>query len=119
MTYYIAAAIVCQWNPNCKRLLITNYNQLEDRLCSMLANKEPLVALGALVRRDNPQSITPLYWSVYPQKRDEFDTLDYSDTTLVEGIETVYPRFAISWRNKCMIKQSNYVVAYVTPLEAS
>ena len=54
MAYYIAAAIVCQWNPNCKRLLITNYNQLEDRLCSMLANKEPLVALGALVRRDNP-----------------------------------------------------------------
>ena len=45
-----------------------------------------------------------------PQKRDEFDTRDYSDTMLPEGIETVHPRFAISWRNKWMIKQSDYVV---------
>jgi len=49
-----------------------------------------------------------------PQKRDEFDTRDYSDTMLPEGIETVPPRFAISWRNKWMIKQSDYVVTYIT-----
>lgn len=49
-----------------------------------------------------------------PPKRDEFDTRDYSDTMLPEGIETVHPRFAISWRNKRMIKQSDYVVTYVT-----
>ena len=49
-----------------------------------------------------------------PPKRDEFDTRDYSDTMLPEGIETVHPRFAISWRNKWMIKQSDYVVTYVT-----
>ena len=47
-------------------------------------------------------------------KRDEFDTRDYSDTMLPEGIETVHPRFAISWRNKWMIKQSDYVVTYIT-----
>ena len=49
-----------------------------------------------------------------PQKRDELDTCDYSDTMLPEGIETVHPRFAISWRNKWMIKKSDYVVTYVT-----
>ena len=49
-----------------------------------------------------------------PPKCDEFDTRDYSDTMLPEGIETVHPRFAISWRNKWMIKQSDYVVTYVT-----
>ena len=49
-----------------------------------------------------------------PQKRDEFDTCDYSDTMLPEGIETVHPRFAISWRNKWMIRQSDYVVTYIT-----
>lgn len=49
-----------------------------------------------------------------PTKRDEFDTRDYSDTMLPEGIETVHPRFAISWRNKWMIKQSDYVVTYIT-----
>lgn len=49
-----------------------------------------------------------------PSKRDEFDTRDYSDTMLPEGIETVHPRFAITWRNKWMLKQSNYVVTYIT-----
>ena len=49
-----------------------------------------------------------------PPKRDEFDTRDYSDTMLPEGIENVHPRFAISWRNKWIIKQSDYVVTYVT-----
>ena len=49
-----------------------------------------------------------------PPKQDEFYTRDYSDTMLPEGIETVPPRFAISWRNKWMIKQSDYVVTYTT-----
>ena len=49
-----------------------------------------------------------------PQKRDEFDTRDYSDTMLPEGIEAVLPRFAISWRNKWMLRQSDYVVTYIT-----
>ena len=49
-----------------------------------------------------------------PSKRDEFDTHDYSDTMFPEGIETVLPRFAISWRNKWMLKQSDYVVTYIT-----
>ena len=49
-----------------------------------------------------------------PPKRDEFDIRDYSDTMLPEGIETVHPRFAISWRNKWMTKQSDYVVTYIT-----
>ena len=46
-----------------------------------------------------------------PQKQ---DGEDYSDTVLPEGIEKVYPRFAISWRNKWMLRQSDYVVTYVT-----
>ena len=48
-----------------------------------------------------------------PPKRDEFDPRDYSDTMLPEGIETVHPRFAISWRNKWMLKRSDYVVTYI------
>lgn len=36
------------------------------------------------------------------------------DTILPEGIEAVPKRYAISWRNKWMIDQSDYVVTYVT-----
>lgn len=39
---------------------------------------------------------------------------DYGETLLPEGIESVHPRFAISWRNKWMINESDTVVAYVT-----
>ena len=38
---------------------------------------------------------------------------DCYDTMLPEGIESVHPRYAISWRNNWMLQQSDYVVAYV------
>ena len=47
-----------------------------------------------------------------PDAKNQFD--DMSRTILPEGIENVPKRFAISWRNKWMINQSDYVVTYVT-----
>lgn len=35
-------------------------------------------------------------------------------TLLPEGIESVPPRFAISWRNNWMLHQAQYVICYVT-----
>ena len=39
---------------------------------------------------------------------------DFSDTIFPEGLETVPPRFAISKRNDWMLKQSDFVVTYIT-----
>lgn len=39
---------------------------------------------------------------------------DMSDTIYPERLENVPKRFAISWRNKWMIKQSDIVISYVT-----
>lgn len=47
-----------------------------------------------------------------PTKKSEYD--DYTNTILPEGIETVPKRFAISYRNKWMVEQSDVVVTYVT-----
>ena len=47
-----------------------------------------------------------------PAKKSEYD--DYTNTILPEGIETKPKRFAISYRNKWMIQQSDIVVTYVT-----
>lgn len=47
-----------------------------------------------------------------PGKKTEYD--DYFDTMLPEGIESVHPHYAISWRNNWMLKQSDYVVTYIT-----
>ena len=54
-----------------------------------------------------------------PEKQDEYQLTDYSDTILPEGIETVIKRFAINYRNKWMIEQSDYVVTYVVHDAAS
>ena len=47
-----------------------------------------------------------------PTKKSEYD--DYTNTILPEGIETKPKRFAISYRNKWMVEQSDIVVTYVT-----
>lgn len=47
-----------------------------------------------------------------PTKKSEYD--DFTDTIYPEGIETAPKRFAISYRNKWMIQQADFVVTYVT-----
>ena len=47
-----------------------------------------------------------------PTKKSEYD--DSTNTIYPEGIETAPKRFAISYRNKWMIQQSDIVVTYVT-----
>lgn len=49
-----------------------------------------------------------------PRKDGVSDLTDFSDTILPDEIETAPKRFAITYRNKWMIKQSDYVVTYVT-----
>jgi len=49
-----------------------------------------------------------------PQNHSKSDFSDPSDTLLPEGAEAVHPRFALSWRNNWMLKQSDYVVTYIT-----
>ena len=73
----------------------------------------------AIVRselRDLQHAYTQINYAVVlaymPGKQNEYD--DYSDTMLPEGIESVHPHYAISWRNNWMLKQSDYVVTYIT-----
>ncbi len=47
-----------------------------------------------------------------PGEKSEY--ADFRDTMLPEGIEGVHPRYAISWRNDWMLKQSDCVVTYIT-----
>ena len=58
----------------------------------------------------------PITYSVVlaylPTEKNKNDNL--TNTIYPEGLETVPKRFAISWRNKWMIHQSDVVVTYVT-----
>ena len=41
------------------------------------------------------------------------DNCKISDSILPEGIESIHPRYAISWRNRWMIEHADYVVSYI------
>ena len=64
------------------------------------------------LKQEYPQINYTVVLAYMPGKKTEYD--DYSDTMLPEGIESVHPRYAISWRNNWMLKQSDYVVTYIT-----
>lgn len=49
-----------------------------------------------------------------PDGKQKPDMRDFSPTIFPDGLETVPPRFAISRRNEWMLRQSDYVVAYIT-----
>ena len=64
------------------------------------------------LQHEYPQIHYAVVLAYMPGKQNEYD--DFSDTMLPEGIESVHPRYAISWRNNWMLKQSDYVVTYIT-----
>jgi hypothetical protein len=63
------------------------------------------------LKQEYPQINYAVVLAYMPGKKTEYD--DYSDTMLPEGIESIHPRYAISWRNNWMIQQSDYVVTYI------
>ena len=64
------------------------------------------------LKKEYPQINYAVVLAYMPGKQSEYD--DDSDTMLPEGIETVHPRYAISWRNNWMLRRSDYVVTYIT-----
>ena len=49
-----------------------------------------------------------------PTVKQEYDPYEFGETMIPEGLENVPPRFAISWRNKWMVNESEYAVVYIT-----
>lgn len=65
-----------------------------------------------VLKMDYPSINYAVVLAYMPGKKSEYE--DHSDTMLPEGIEMVHPRYAISWRNNWMLRQSEYVVTYIT-----
>ena len=62
------------------------------------------------LKQEYPQINYAVVLAYMPGKKIEYD--DYADTMLPEGIESVHPHYAISWRNNWMLRQADYVVSY-------
>lgn len=49
-----------------------------------------------------------------PGAKEEWSPYEQMETLYPEGLESVHPRYAISWRNKWMVQESDVVVTYIT-----
>ena len=98
---------------------------LRSTLINLIENKNVTVFyvgnngnFDTMVRRqlEDLSHTYPITYSVVlaylPTEKNKYD--DLTNTIYPEGLETVPKRFAISWRNKWMIQQSDIVVTYVT-----
>ena len=68
--------------------------------------------------RELKQSYPHISYSIalayMPSHKQEYELYEPEETFLPEGIETVPKRFAISWRNKWMVRESNLIFCYIT-----
>jgi len=89
-------------NHHVRRFYVGNQGQFDAHVRSVLRE----------LKTEYPQIDYAVVLAYMLGKKTEYD--DYSDTMLPEGIESVHPHYAISWRNNWMLKQSDYVVTYIT-----
>lgn len=73
------------------------------------------MALRALreLKRKHPHIFYSVVLAYMPGKQQENPPFMPEETILPEGIETAPKRFAISWRNKWMVRQAQTVVCYI------
>ena len=68
--------------------------------------------------RELKQMYPHIYYNVVlaymPGEKQGFNFYEPTETFLPEGIESVPRRFAISWGNKWMVRESQIVVCYIT-----
>lgn len=109
------------WSQGCTK----NRAELRSTLMDLIENKNVNVFyvgnngnFDTMVCRqlEDLSQTYPIAYSVVlaylPTEKNKYDNL--LTTIYPEGLETVPKRFAISWRNKWMIQQSDIVVTYVT-----
>lgn len=89
-------------NHDVDTFYVGNHGQFDALVCHSLQE----------LKKEYPKITYAVVLAYMPGKLKEYE--DYSDTMLPEGIETVHPRYAISWRNNWMLNHSDYVVTYIT-----
>ena len=67
-----------------------------------------------LLKEKHPHITYHIVLAYMPGAKHEYSSYDPMETLYPEGLESVHPRFAISWRNKWMIQEADVVVTYIT-----
>ena len=67
-----------------------------------------------LLKEKHPHITYNVVLAYMPGAKEEWSAYEPMETFYPEGLESVHPRYAISWRNKWMIQESDVVVTYIT-----
>ena len=85
--------------------------------CFMVGNQGDFDYMVLKALRQLKQEYPHIYYNVVlaylPTQKQEYEAYDPLETFLPEGIETVPRRFAISWRNRWMVKESEIIICYI------
>lgn len=65
------------------------------------------------LKEEYPQIVYSVVLAYLPGKRENYKSYSESETCYPEGLEMAPMRFAISYRNKWMVNNSQYIVSYV------
>ena len=92
---------------------------VEDGVSSFLVGNQgqfDSMALSALrkLKLKYPRINYNVVLAYMPAEKEMWNPYEYGETMLPEGIESVHPRYAISWRNKWMVNESDLVICYIT-----
>ena len=92
---------------------------VEDGVSSFLVGNQgqfDSMALSALrkLKLKYPHINYNVVLAYMPAEKEVWNPYEYGETMLPEGIESVHPRYAISWRNKWMVNESDMVICYIT-----
>ena len=91
---------------------------MEDEVAGFLVGNQgqfDSMVLGVLrrMKKKYPHISYNVVLAYMPAKKEEWNPYEFGETMLPEGIESVHPRYAISWRNKWMVDEADAVIAYV------
>lgn len=67
-----------------------------------------------LMKEKHPHITYNVVLAYMPGVKEKWLAYEPMETLYPEGLESVHPRYAISWRNKWMIQESDVVVTYIT-----
>lgn len=67
-----------------------------------------------LLKKKHPNITYNVVLAYMPGVKEEWSGYESLETIYPEGLEFVHPRYAISWRNKWMVQESDVVVTYIT-----
>ena len=90
-------------NENVDSFLVGNHGSFDGMVLSALRKAKAAY----------PHITYSVVLAYMPDEKVEYSYVDPMETVYPEGLESLPKRFAISWRNDWMLKQSDVVVCYV------